>query len=104
MLFATLDAQSRSVTLADNQTFILVDTVGFVSRLPHSLIEAFKATLEEVLHADLLLHVVDASYEENGFHIAVTDRVLGEIGARRKGEADGLQQDGPESGLPAAIF
>ena len=84
MLFATLDAQSRSVTLADNQTFILVDTVGFVSKLPHSLIEAFKATLEEVLHADLLLHVVDASYEENGFHIAVTDRVLGEIGAGGK--------------------
>lgn len=84
MLFATLDAQSRSVTLADNQTFILVDTVGFVSRLPHSLIEAFKATLEEVLHADLLLHVVDASYEENAFHIAVTDRVLEEIGAGGK--------------------
>lgn len=81
MLFATLDAQSRSVSLADNQTFILVDTVGFVSKLPHSLIEAFKATLEEVLHADLLLHVVDASYEENQFHISVTERVLEEIGA-----------------------
>lgn len=81
MLFATLDAQSRSVTLADNQSFILVDTVGFVSKLPHSLVEAFKATLEEVLHADLLLHVVDASYEEHDFHIAVTDRVLSEIGA-----------------------
>ncbi len=84
MLFATLDAQSRSVTLDDNRTFILVDTVGFVSKLPHSLVEAFKATLEEVLHADLLLHVVDASYEESQFHVTVTDRVLTEIGAGGK--------------------
>ncbi|MGN0659348.1 MAG: GTPase HflX [Emergencia sp.] len=81
MLFATLDAQSRSVRLSAGQEFILVDTVGFVSRLPHSLVEAFKATLEEVLYADLLLHVVDAAYEECAFHIGVTDKVLDEIGA-----------------------
>ncbi len=84
MLFATLDTQSRSVTLDSNHQFILVDTVGFVSKLPHSLVEAFKATLEEVLYADLLLHVVDSSYEECEFHIRVTDKVLSEIGAGAK--------------------
>lgn len=69
MLFATLDVQQRNVTLESGREFILIDTVGFVSRLPHSLIEAFKATLEEVTYADLLLHVVDASYENYDFHI-----------------------------------
>ena len=84
MLFATLDAQSRSVKVDSSHQFILVDTVGFVSKLPHSLIEAFKATLEEVLYADLLLHVVDSAYEEHSFHIDVTDKVLAEIGAAAK--------------------
>ena len=84
MLFATLDTQQRNVTLDDNHQFILIDTVGFVSRLPHSLVEAFKATLEEVCYADLLLHVVDASYENNDFHVQVTEKVLGEIGAADK--------------------
>ena len=84
MLFATLDTQQRSVTLDTNHQFILVDTVGFVSRLPHSLVNAFKATLEEVKHADLLIHVVDASYENHDFHIEVTNKVLEEIGAGDK--------------------
>ena len=84
MLFATLDTQQRSVTLDTNHQFILVDTVGFVSRLPHSLVNAFKATLEEVKHADLLIHVVDASYENHDFHIEVTNKVLKEIGAGGK--------------------
>lgn len=84
MLFATLDTQQRSVVLDTNHQFILVDTVGFVSKLPHALVEAFKATLEEVCYADLLLHVVDSSYEHSDFHIAVTDRVLQEIGAGDK--------------------
>ncbi|MEE0742011.1 MAG: GTPase HflX [Emergencia sp.] len=84
MLFATLDTQQRSIRLDTNREFILIDTVGFVSKLPHSLVEAFKATLEEVLYADLLLHVVDASYEENSFHIQVTNQVLEEIGAAGK--------------------
>jgi len=84
MLFATLDTQQRSIHLDTNHEFILIDTVGFVSKLPHSLVESFKATLEEVLFADLLIHVVDASYEENQFHIEVTDRVLSEIGASDK--------------------
>lgn len=81
MLFATLDTQQRSVTLDTNHQFILVDTVGFVSKLPHSLVDSFKATLEEVAYADLLLHVVDSSYENHDFHIEVTNKVLEEIGA-----------------------
>lgn len=84
MLFATLDTQQRSIKLDNNREFILIDTVGFVSKLPHSLVEAFKATLEEVLFADLILHVVDASYDECRFHIDVTDKVLKEIGAGDK--------------------
>lgn len=84
MLFATLDTQQRKVTMEKGRPFILIDTVGFVSRLPHSLVEAFKATLEEVRYADLLLHVVDASYENHDFHIDVTNKVLEEIGAGGK--------------------
>lgn len=81
MLFATLDTQQRSIRLANNCEFILVDTVGFVSKLPHSLIEAFKATLEEVVCADLLLHVVDSAYENYDFQIDVTGKVIDELGA-----------------------
>ena len=84
MLFATLDTQQRNVTLESGRQFILVDTVGFVSKLPHSLVEAFKATLEEVTYADLLLHVVDSSYENHDFHISVTNKVMKEIGAGDK--------------------
>lgn len=81
MLFATLDTFERSVKLDSNHHFILADTVGFVSKLPHALVEAFKATLEVVSDADLLIHVVDASYENYDFQIEVTERVLSEIGA-----------------------
>ncbi|WP_419823518.1 GTPase HflX [Anoxybacterium hadale] len=84
MLFATLDTAQRNIKLETNQEFILVDTVGFVSKLPHSLVKAFKATLEEVNYADLLLHVVDASYSDHDFHISVTNQVLKEIGAAEK--------------------
>lgn len=84
MLFATLDTAQRSIRLDSNHEFILIDTVGFVSKLPHSLVKAFKATLEEVNYADLLLHVTDASYDERDFHIDVTESVLKEIGAGGK--------------------
>lgn len=84
MLFATLDIQQRNVTLENGRQFILIDTVGFVSKLPHSLVEAFKATLEEVTYADLLLHVVDSAYENHDFHIGVTNKVMKEIGAGDK--------------------
>lgn len=84
MLFATLDTFQRNVKLDTNHEFILVDTVGFVSKLPHSLVNAFKATLEEVKMADLLIHVVDSSYDNHKFQIDVTDKVLTEIGANNK--------------------
>lgn len=84
MLFATLDTAQRNVKFDTNQEFVLIDTVGFVSKLPHSLIRAFKATLEEVAYADLLLHVVDVSYPDHDFHINVTNQVLKEIGAGDK--------------------
>ena len=81
MLFATLDTQHRKISLGNGSEFILIDTVGFVSRLPHSLVEAFKATLEEVKDANLLIHVVDAAYEDRDFQIDVTNRVIGQVGA-----------------------
>lgn len=84
MLFATLDTSHREIQLESGDRFILIDTVGFVSKLPHSLIEAFKSTLEEVLYADLLVHVVDSSCEDREFQIKVTDKVIGEIGAAGK--------------------
>lgn len=84
MLFATLDTRQRKIQLPDNREFLLIDTVGFVSKLPHHLIKAFKATLEEVAEADLLLHIVDASYEHHDFHIDVTNKVLKELGAGHK--------------------
>ncbi|MDD4122140.1 MAG: GTPase HflX [Eubacteriales bacterium] len=84
ILFATLDTAQRNVKLDTNQEFILIDTVGFISKLPHSLIKAFKSTLEEVKYADLLLHVVDVSYPDHDFHINVTNQVLKEIGAADK--------------------
>lgn len=84
MLFATLDTQQRNIHIDKNHAFILIDTVGFVSKLPHSLVQAFKATLEEVNYADLLLHVVDSAYENYDFHIDVTNQVIQEIGAGAK--------------------
>jgi len=84
MLFATLDTHQRSITLSDNHAFVLIDTVGFVSKLPHALVEAFKATLEELKYADLLLHIVDASYAAFEFQVEVTNKVISEIGAGDK--------------------
>ena len=84
MLFATLDTQHRKITLEQGSEFILIDTVGFVSRLPHSLVEAFKSTLEEVRYADLLIHAVDSSYENRDFYMEVTNKVIEQIGAGDK--------------------
>jgi GTP-binding protein HflX len=80
-LFATLDPTTRALRLPNGDKVMLVDTVGFINKIPHSLIEAFKSTLEEVRNADLLLHLVDLAnplYEEQ---IQVIEKVLGEIGA-----------------------
>ncbi len=84
MLFATLDAQHRSIKLPDRDEFILIDTVGFVSKLPHTLVEAFKSTLEEVKYADLIIHLVDVNYEDPSFHIETTEKVLKDIKALDK--------------------
>lgn len=81
MLFKTLDTAQRKVTSDGKHEYILIDTVGFVSDLPHTLVDAFKATLEEVVGADLILEVVDASFEDSAFHIETTGQVLSEIGA-----------------------
>ncbi|MCH4889428.1 GTPase HflX [Acidaminobacter sp. JC074] len=80
MLFATLETANRRVEFEGNKSLILTDTVGFVSKLPHNLVEAFKATLEEVTEADLLVHVVDASNEKYQMQIGVTEKVLKELG------------------------
>ncbi|RCX16500.1 GTP-binding protein HflX [Fontibacillus phaseoli] len=80
MLFATLETSVRSIPLEDNKTFLLTDTVGFVSKLPHHLIKAFRSTLEEVAEADLLIHVVDYSNPEYERLIDITNQTLKEIG------------------------
>ena len=84
MLFATLDTKHRKIAVEQGCEFILIDTVGFVSKLPHGLVEAFKATLEEVKDADLLIHTVDSSYENRDFQIEVTNKVIDELGAGGK--------------------
>ncbi|MEO8192495.1 MAG: GTPase HflX [Gemmatimonadales bacterium] len=80
-LFATLDPLTREIHLAENTTVLLTDTVGFIRKLPHDLIASFRATLEEVVDADLLLHVVDASHPSWEEQRAVVNQVLAEIGA-----------------------
>ncbi len=83
-LFATLDPTSRALKLPDGRTVILVDTVGFISRLPHSLVESFKSTLEEVVYADLILNVCDASNPDYEQQINVTLDTIKELGASDK--------------------
>ena len=80
-LFATLDSTTRKVNLPQKQQILLSDTVGFIKKLPHQLVEAFKATLEEVLEADLLLHVIDVSHPEAEAQIAAVNVVLEELDA-----------------------
>ena len=80
-LFATLDTTSRRVWLPEAGNVVLSDTVGFIRGLPHSLVAAFRATLEETVHADLLLHVVDAASPARDEQAAEVDKVLAEIGA-----------------------
>ena len=82
MLFATLETSTRQIQLPDNKQFLLTDTVGFVSKLPHQLVKAFRSTLEEVTEADLLLHVVDLSHPEFQAQIEITNKVLDELGVK----------------------
>jgi GTP-binding protein HflX len=83
-LFATLDPTTRRLKLPTNQNVLLTDTVGFIKKLPHGLVEAFKATLEEVVQADLLLHIVDISHPQAEEQIEAVNTVLAEIGAAEK--------------------
>lgn len=83
-LFATLDTRTRRWNLGDGQTVLLSDTVGFVQNLPHLLVASFKATLEEAIHADLLLHVADASHENVDIQISSVHAVLAELGCAAK--------------------
>src|SRR5215208_3891631 len=83
-LFATLDPTSRQVKLGDGQTAIMTDTVGFIHKLPHQLVDAFRATLEEVTRADVLVEVVDASDAHQAEHRATVQMVLEELGAGDK--------------------
>jgi len=80
-LFATLDPTTRKLILKSGATLLITDTVGFVRNLPHNLVDAFKATLEEASASDLLIHVADASDPEVEIHMATTEKVLAEIGA-----------------------
>jgi GTP-binding protein HflX len=80
-LFVTLDPLVRRIAMPDRRELLLSDTVGFIDRLPHTLVAAFRATLEETADADLVLHVIDAASPERDRHIAAVSRVLEEIGA-----------------------
>ncbi len=83
-LFATLDPTTRQYILPNHQKVLLTDTVGFIRKLPHTLIESFKATLEEVELADLLIHVVDVSHPEYQEQIEAVEKILQELGAAQK--------------------
>ncbi|KRK63957.1 GTP-binding protein protease [Companilactobacillus tucceti DSM 20183] len=84
MLFATLDTSVRKIDLEDNTSFLLSDTVGFVSKLPHNLIESFKTTLKEAKDADLLVQVIDVSDEHWRNMLEVTEKTLKEVGVKDK--------------------
>ncbi|MBA3833536.1 MAG: GTPase HflX [Chthoniobacterales bacterium] len=83
-LFATLDPTTRSFVLPNKQRLLLTDTVGFLRKLPHTLIESFKATLEEVIEADLLIHVVDLSHPRVDEQMEAVDALIKELGAYGK--------------------
>lgn len=82
-LFATLDPTARKIVLPNNQNVVLVDTVGFINKLPHQLVDAFKATLEEVIFADVLLHIVDVSSPHMLEQIELVNSVLNTLGAHQ---------------------
>jgi GTP-binding protein HflX len=106
-LFATLDPTSRQVKLGDGQTAIVTDTVGFIHKLPHQLVDAFRATLEEVNRADVLVEVVDASDSHFEEHRATVQTVLDELGAGDKprllafNKADLLDPAARDAAVPA---
>ncbi len=103
-LFATLDPTIRRLPLDDGREIVLTDTVGFVRKLPHGLVEAFTSTLEGSANADLLLHVVDASHPEAEAHIVAVQEVLAEIGADAQPQQLVLNKiDAADDGVVAAL-
>ena len=108
-LFATLDPTSRQVKLGDGQSVVLTDTVGFIHKLPHQLVEAFRATLEEVTRADVLIEVVDGSDAHAREHRQTVQQVLEELGAGGKprvvalNKADLFDPAGDRSDRPAPV-
>ncbi len=80
-LFATLDSTTRRLVLPEGREITISDTVGFIQKLPTTLVEAFKSTLEEITHADMILHVIDASSEDHLMQVEAVDEILGQIGA-----------------------
>lgn len=87
-LFDTLDTTTRSLRVSDTCTVLISDTVGFIRKLPHSLVDAFKATLEELSYADLLLHVIDSSSEHWREETAVVESLIRELGAEKTPRID----------------
>ena len=83
-LFATLDPTTKRIKLQGGNEFLLTDTVGFIRNLPHDLVDAFKSTLEEAVHGDFLIHVLDASSPEVEEHYAATMEVLQDLGVKKK--------------------
>ncbi len=92
-LFSTLDSTTRRVAAPNGEPFLLTDTIGFIRKLPHHLVESFKLTLYDVREADLLLHVADASIERCEEHIAVVNSVLGEVLSRNKAANENGESD-----------
>ena len=109
-LFATLDPTSRTVKLGDGQSVIVTDTVGFIHKLPHQLVDAFRATLEEVTRADVLLEIVDASDRHAAEHRRTVQLVLEELGAGDKprlvayNKVDLLEPAAREAQTPAPVI
>ncbi len=87
-LFDTLDTTTRRFAISETQEVLLSDTVGFIRKLPHHLVEAFKATLEELSYADLLLHVIDASNPEWQLQAKIVERLISELGAEKTPKID----------------
>ncbi|MDA8396984.1 MAG: GTPase HflX [Actinomycetota bacterium] len=114
-LFATLDTRTRRMQLAGGETFLLSDTVGFIRKLPHQLVEAFRSTLEAVTESDFLIHVVDGSYQDPQVQVKAVREVLAEIGAEELpqllvvnkcdlvGNMDGLRRDFPDAVFVSAL-
>ncbi len=101
MLFATLDPTARKLLLPSGQNAILVDTVGFVSRLPHKLVEAFKSTLEQAKYADIILNVCDIASEDRDLQLEITQGVLAEIGCEMENVITVYNKYDKEHDMPA---